>query len=86
MQIKLNPEIIYVASANQLNVTSIFPENNEIFVFTGPSIQVLKHIFEKKEFNLDSATASALLGETLTEEELSPLLNFCLEKKIFIPS
>lgn len=77
---KINEDYIFSKKDNILKVTSILPNQNEIFHFSGEVVDILELSFKRKELNREFLTKD--LNKNISDEDWNGLIKFLLDKNI----
>jgi len=82
MKLKINPDFIFSKEKNVLKVTSVLPDQNEIFHFSGDVVQILELSFGKHE--VDRTFIQAQIDKKINDQDWNQLIQFLLDKNIVL--
>lgn len=80
MKFELNPDYVWVKKNDGISITSILPNQNEIFHFKGESALVLEDWLTTK----NPVTDLSQISMDIAEEDWQSFMDFLIEKKILI--
>lgn len=83
MNLKINEDFVCLKKEQTLCITSILPNQNEVYDFKGNAAQILEAIFTEK-VTIEKTSLESKLEIVIPEQEWIDFINFLTEKKILL--
>ena len=81
MKIVFNENFTYIEKDGKFSLTSILPDSNSIFHFSGLSVSILKLMIENKS-DINKEYYEKKLNISISDADWSGLVEYLLEKNI----